>query len=498
VLTDGVFHVYVIRKQDSNFLIHKHLSHLRRLFLYLSNKLELPDVPPLPAAEGEANAAGLITAFCCFVGNLGLDSNSEIQHFFNSSLPLPGVWGELEDGGKSAPKVRRVVVDVQVCRAIQLVSQRSFFGGKVENAAYYAVVSASSTLQRYVTRAVVNEGAEAQWGDDVCLTVSSSAGWFCVSVFAADSSSLVGMVRIPVFPYMKKTLEEETETEFDLIDVRHGNNPVSGKICLKIAASHLAVHHDRRGLPVRELPIRLDTGDMIFFKMNKLTSMLNRLVTWSNYDHVGIVIGGKKLKFLEAVSDSGVMVLDLEKCLSLYKVSSSEIAVLRLNILRTKEMNASAAEFAKEVHGLPYNWNVVDMVTTTTDKSASSSKAMFCSQLVASVLQKLGVLPEEVIPDNYLPGTLSSPDLKLQSHVEADPLVSFTLWDGDAKAVEHPYVQIAEETRAEMFKFGKHYGTLNASWKQEKKDTLVTIVGTTEDGFFVLENGSTVPSAFVD
>src|SRR5689334_15219651 len=100
---------------------------------------------------------------------------------------------------------------------------------------------------------------------------------------------------------------------------------------------------------------------------------------------------------------------------------------MRLRFARTPLVVETAARYAQEVRGLAYKWNVHDMATTST-ADRTESKAMSCSQLVASTLKKLDVLPSHVVSDNYLPGTLSSPTLALQKHVERDPLVRFSHW----------------------------------------------------------------------
>jgi hypothetical protein len=75
-----------------------------------------------------------------------------------------------------------------------------------------------------------------------------------------------------------------------------------------------------------------------------------RLLTWSDWDHVAVVLGGKKLRLLEAMSGSGVVLRDLESTLELYKQASAEIGVRRLDprsVVRTPLMHEQALRFAQ-------------------------------------------------------------------------------------------------------------------------------------------------------
>ncbi len=458
--------------------LRKHLSHLQRLRSHLSAL----DPPPLPDRDSDANAVALCEAFVVFVRSLPEEwsRDAEVQQFLASSVPDREAWQ-----AGSAPKVRRAVVDVEVLCAFELPLPAGM--------PCYAVVSAGE--QRYATRLAPVATGEAHWNEEATLSVASSAAWVCVHVFAMSGTwggaVLVGCSQFPVFAMVSSG--ETVNLECELRDVRIAPAlPVAGRIRLRASASHVASRThlaQSRGHVVRGLPIRLHTGDVVFFKMSRVTSFLNRLVTWSDYDHVGVVVASsKKLRLLESVSDKGVTVLDLEDALTLYKSSSSEIAVMRLRFERTEEVLQNAARYAQEVRGLAYNWSVVDMVTTSTQER-QDSKAMFCSQLVAATLKQLGVLPSTVVADNYLPGTLSSPNLALQKHVERDPLVRFSHWGvgGD----ERQYVALRPP-------FEPCEAVLNARWKQAKAGDRVMIVGTTEDGFLLCADGTQVPSAFVD
>ena len=301
---------------------------------------------------------------------------------------------------------------------------------------------------------------------------------------------LIGCVRIPVFGFS----ESPKECEWELRDVRIAPSlPVCGSIRLRVSASHVASKTHlaaSRGVAVQALPIRLHTGDLVFFKTTRVLTFFTRLLSWSDFDHVGVAImsSNGKLRLLESVSEPGVIVVDFEKALSMYKNTCSELGVVRFVFDRDEKVAAQAAVFAREVRGLKYNWNLLDMALTSTEEPAEV-KDMFCSQLAAAALKRLSILPQGVVADNFLPGTLSSPQLVVEKHVIRDPLVRFCNWNGDG--VETLY-------EAKRASFGKVPAILNAPWKTKKAKEEVVIVGTEENGFLLCEDGEQVPSAFVD
>lgn len=124
----------------------------------------------------------------------------------------------------------------------------------------------------------------------------------------------------------------------------------------------------------------------------------------------------------------------------------------------------------------------------------------FCSQLVAATLRKLDIFPGDIIPDNFLPGTLSQPYLNVGKHVKLDPMIRFSFLEaGDSRTPEHPFVEKASVKTLPEFGFGVHAGRLNASWKGLTRGSLVNVIGVGEFGaLLVKEVEGGVPSAFVD
>lgn len=310
------------------------------------------------------------------------------------------------------------------------------------------------------------------------------------------SPLLVGVVRLPVFAFMRRDdVDEPQPTMHQLVDVRTSSSTDS-YVELVVSADCIAsrCHLWKRGVAVKRLPLRLETGDVLFFQTKRAAAVATRWLSWSAYDHVGIVIGGKRLRLLESVSGDGVILRDMDLVLDLYLGVSSELAVRRLRARdpsKAKALAERALRVAQEMRGVPYNWSVIDMMSTSTVARPEADKAVWCSQLVVCVLQKLDLMPARYIADNYLPGTLArAPELP------ADPLVRLSGWNGESTNVERPFVDLARRL-THLWAFPPLAGRMNAPWKTHALHSDVLVTGTDDFGFFVLHDNSTVPSAFV-
>lgn len=509
---ESVAWVYCVRKEaladgDTeetpcvSTVLRKNLVHLTRVRDHAAAKGL--DPPALGATDRETRRES-VHEFLCWVSDRLKDGSlssldAEVQQFARSSLPKEETWGLVDEGTRNAPKVRRVFVDISVMGGSDLV------GGPLEP--FYSLgsdpdsffVTLSHGVQRFCSDVVRSPIGCPKWtGQDATFTIPSVADWIDCTVMCLGglmgAPILVGVARIPVFALMSPAAS--TLRDFPLVDVRTAKG-VRGVVTLAMSAHFLAsrCHLHARGTPASSLPIRIDTGDMIFFKSKRILASTTRLLTWSDWDHVAVVIGGKRLRLLESVSDVGVVLRDLDPTLELYKGGCSQIGIRRLqlgSVVRTPIMTERALRYAQETRGIPYNWSIPDMITTSTERKPAA--AMFCSQLVVEVLRKVEIVDDSVIADNYLPGTLA--DVKKSQCVPADPMIRFSGWEGESTNPEHPFVQMAHTIE---FPFGKQRACLNAAWKGRSTGSSVTVVGTEADfGLLVLDDGSKVPAAFVD
>jgi hypothetical protein len=203
-----------------------------------------------------------------------------------------------------------------------------------------------------------------------------------------------------------------------------------------------------------EIKSKLNTGDVFLFSADFFISRIIQVVTHSTYSHVGMVArypdAAGSLCFWECTTfnqlvdkadhelHSGVRLVSLDKLLAIYAAYvPGGFSVRLLKADRNQDFQEAFASFVKQVDGRPMA-NDLAMITrwlagrwlslTTSDAS------FFCSQLIATTYQRLGLLPEDRPANAYAPKDFSMQNTKL-------PLLSgatlseelFVEWDG-AKA----------------------------------------------------------------
>ena len=142
------------------------------------------------------------------------------------------------------------------------------------------------------------------------------------------------------------------------------------------------------------------------FNTTFISGNATKLLTWSNWDHIGMVVEApnKKLKLFEAIPD-GVNIFSLGSRLKYYHELST-IAIRRLEVTRTQEMIDSLYNFSQEVLGRPYKYasNINEFVKALNySNQVENLESIFCSELVAAALKRMNLMPSDVCSNNYLP-----------------------------------------------------------------------------------------------
>eukprot|EP01103_Thecamoeba_quadrilineata_P019121 TRINITY_DN7614_c0_g1_i1.p1 TRINITY_DN7614_c0_g1~~TRINITY_DN7614_c0_g1_i1.p1 ORF type:complete len:510 (+),score=63.96 TRINITY_DN7614_c0_g1_i1:40-1569(+) len=160
----------------------------------------------------------------------------------------------------------------------------------------------------------------------------------------------------------------------------------------------------QRGIPNPYLPVRLDTGDIILFNNTHALSYGTKLFTWSQWDHVAMVVRNQKnrLKLLEATAD-GVCYFSFDRRMS-FLFTKAKIAVRFLQVKRTPRMQQKLWEFVAQVRGRPFKQDLLQMVKAAEGiRNKEDLSSLFCSQLVAAAYQSYGVLSCEKPSNQYVP-----------------------------------------------------------------------------------------------
>ena len=163
----------------------------------------------------------------------------------------------------------------------------------------------------------------------------------------------------------------------------------------------------------------LDTGDLLLYSGVGPVSMSIRLVTRSKWSHIGVVVRPKDFDMvcvlqsttLSKVKDTvsnreieGVQINLLSDSLDSYK---GAVAVRKLNVERTDDMRNTISDFRREVHGRPYEERKMELLKSAYDFFGGANEedlsSLFCSELVAELYQRIGLLDEDKPSNEYIP-----------------------------------------------------------------------------------------------
>ncbi|GAB9474442.1 Wd repeat-containing protein 19 [Globisporangium polare] len=170
--------------------------------------------------------------------------------------------------------------------------------------------------------------------------------------------------------------------------------------------------HRRDVLHLRVLSYYVAPGDLILFRSCGPVSGIQRSVTSSEWDHIGVVVPGQNpatFNLLEATGD-GVSAFPLTSRLVAY--SAFHIKYIALRKLRTPLITPSARfdllrRFALEVEGSPYGLSVGKLLRTAASE-AVCARDFFCSELAAEAFKALGVINPSITSSNFWPGSFAS------------------------------------------------------------------------------------------
>lgn len=193
-----------------------------------------------------------------------------------------------------------------------------------------------------------------------------------------------------------------------------------------------------------ELRDTLNTGDIVLFEGDDILSATIELGSRSAWSHIGMIV---KLGNLRATllwesfalphgiiglegNTTGVMSASFEDRLKVMK-HTKRVAVRKLN----KPLSAaqetileSAREEFKHKH---YETNILELVGAAFDFTGFNNtpdlSTIFCSEMVAEVYQRLGLLDLSIPSDEYVPGDFVNPKLALLQGFELGELISVTL-----------------------------------------------------------------------
>ena len=162
-------------------------------------------------------------------------------------------------------------------------------------------------------------------------------------------------------------------------------------------------------------------GDVVLFQCNSRHHSLVRAVCYSPFDHVGVVaINDQGDKVLLESCVIGCVAFDLEARVRQYLRHMAHAVAWRKLVVPTSTrdplqtaLTQACARFVEEVDGKPYDYSVMKIFFTMR-KSASdasegdaSERAYYCSEIVAALYQRCGLLSKACNAASFWPGDLA-------------------------------------------------------------------------------------------
>lgn len=217
-----------------------------------------------------------------------------------------------------------------------------------------------------------------------------------------------------------------------------------GREVLKFLGAARASTAARETVHVRRLASLVSSGDLVLFRSRETISAVQRAVTGSDWDHVAVVVQSKAtpaLKLLLEATSDGVSVLPVAARVSGYDACRVAVRRLRAPDDPGKRLELMA-DFADAVRGQHYGFTLAALLDGVAyrlnptwcvpppppDKPPNKRELFgcacafvspregdspappkhFCSELVALVLQRVGVIRDDVQADCFWPGSFAA------------------------------------------------------------------------------------------
>jgi hypothetical protein len=170
----------------------------------------------------------------------------------------------------------------------------------------------------------------------------------------------------------------------------------------------------------------LDTGDILLWSSDSFFSRLIQTFCKSTWSHVGMVVKfpGDLLMLWESTLDdqlSGVRLTPLSQSLC------DTVAVRKMHIERTPHLFEAIMKVRKELNGRPFESDLMQMLCAGYDgpfgHNNTDLTSLFCSELIAETLIRVGILDSEKPSNEYTPKDFSSEasaPLRLLNNVSLD------------------------------------------------------------------------------
>ncbi|CAD8098652.1 unnamed protein product [Paramecium sonneborni] len=163
-----------------------------------------------------------------------------------------------------------------------------------------------------------------------------------------------------------------------------------------------------------------EDGDILLFQGKDLNCHIQRTLTQSNFDHIGILIrlDENQVYLFEALPLHGVGLCRWSKfVICKWNYLYHKIIYRRLQVIRDENFKSRIHDFVTDNIGKQYSFNPTKLLkfksTMLQDPLQQQTRTFFSSELVAACYKYLNLLSQEVSSTQYWPGSFSSENQKL-------------------------------------------------------------------------------------
>lgn len=160
-------------------------------------------------------------------------------------------------------------------------------------------------------------------------------------------------------------------------------------------------------ISVKEFKAQAESGDLILFTSNSLAQSLQRMITLSDYDHVGIIYRYKAgdIAFLESTKETGVSLCYWDDFISYnWYGEYKKIVYRKLEIDNRNEVTKKMDEFIGKVLGKKFSFGAKKLLSRFASGVKAGNGQFFCSELVAKAYQELEVIGKNAEAARFWPG----------------------------------------------------------------------------------------------
>lgn len=176
---------------------------------------------------------------------------------------------------------------------------------------------------------------------------------------------------------------------------------------LKVFIDYGEKYWKRVSISPTEFESYAETLDLVLFRNKHIGASLQRLFTTSEYDHIGILLKNDlgQVMFMDITSNLGVTVTLWRRFIEQQGHKQCDrIAYRKLLLDRGQLPSDGLEQCLKELMGSKYEISLSKLLGSRPKaRDLPTERTYFCSELVAEVYIRFGLLPPEQIASSYWP-----------------------------------------------------------------------------------------------